>query len=267
MDFKHFFQTQPTFFLVYIASLGLIIGSFLNVVVVRLPLMMQSEKSSINLMFPRSFCLHCKTPIKIRDNIPVFSFLFLKGKCRACKHAFSWRYPLIEILSALLSVLTATHFGLTVSCVGALLFTWVLIALTFIDIETQLLPDNLTQPLLWLGILFNYFTVFCSLENSILGASLGYLSFWFISQLFYLIRKRESMGHGDFKLLAAIGAWLGWQALPLVVLIASSLGSIIGVWLLLRKKLGREEPLAFGPFLAIGAWISLIWHAKILSFY
>jgi leader peptidase (prepilin peptidase)/N-methyltransferase len=249
------------------ALLGLIVGSFLNVVVVRLPRMMLSDNSTLNLMFPRSFCLNCQTPIKIIDNIPILSFLLLKGKCRTCKHAFSWRYPLIEILTALLSVFTAYYFGPTAACIGALFFTWTLIALTFIDLETQLLPDRLTQPLLWLGILFNYFGLFCSLENSILGAMIGYLSFWFFTQLFYLVRKKEGMGQGDFKLLAAIGAWLGWQALPLVVLIASSLGCVIGIWLLLRKKLGAQEPIAFGPFLAVSAWISLIWHAKILSFY
>ncbi len=267
MILSAFFENHTLLFLLYMGLIGLIIGSFLNVVVVRLPLMMQHPSTTLNLYQPRSFCIKCEKSIKIRDNIPLLSFLLLKGRCRFCQHAIPWRYPFIEVLTALLTLITAWQFGLSLACLGALIFTWSLIALTFIDGEIQLLPDNLTLPLLWLGIIFNLSSHFCSLQDSVLGAIIGYLSFWSFAGLFQIISRKKGMGHGDFKLLSALGAWLGWQALPLIIVLSSFTGSLIAIGLLLSKRLTRNQPVPFGPFLAGAGWLSLIWHDKIIHYY
>lgn len=230
--------------------LGLSIGSFLNVVIVRLP-------DEINLAIPRSRCPHCQTPIHAWDNIPILSFLLLRGRCRHCRTAISWRYPLVEFSTALLTTLTFWHFGLQVQTLFAFFFIWFLIALFFIDLDTQLLPDQLTLPLLWLGLLANVQHLFIDLSSAVVGAIAGYLSLWTIAQLYLLLTKRPGMGHGDFKLLAALGAWLGWQVLPLIIFLSSLLGLVCGALILFIHKQDRHTPIAFGPYLALAGGVAL----------
>ncbi|WP_188008787.1 prepilin peptidase [Grimontia hollisae] len=271
---------------VFLASLfGLIVGSFLNVVIYRLPKMMESqwrqechacfpqempapsESEVFNLSLPRSHCPSCHAPVRAIDNIPVLSWLILGGKCRSCKTNISVRYPLIEILTAVLSgVVAYTLSGYwSLAVIGA---TFVLVVLCFIDLDTLLLPDQMTLPLMWAGILLALTGLSpVSLQDAVIGAMAGYLSLWSVFQLFKLLTGKEGMGYGDFKLLAALGAWLGWQALPMVILMASMAGAIGGTITMRVKGTGKETPFSFGPYLAIAGWISLLWGNMILDWY
>ncbi len=275
-------QASPVLFMTVITILGLLIGSFLNVVIYRLPVMMQQEwrqqcdelsgkepeaTEAFTLSRPRSRCPKCNHEITALENIPVLSYLALGGKCSQCKTTISARYPLIEAFTGLLSALVAWHFGFEWSCLGALLLTWSLIALSFIDVDHQLLPDSITLPLMWLGIIFSFFTVFTDLHSSVVGAIAGYLSLWLVYQGFKLVTGKEGMGYGDFKLLAALGAWLGWALLPTIVLLSSLVGAIIGISLIVFRQHQRNIPIPFGPYLAAAGWIALMWGNQINVLY
>lgn len=259
---------------------GLSVGSFLNVVVYRLPIMLEGAwradarealeleavppAKAFNLMVPRSRCPQCDAPISAWQNIPVFSWLVLRGRCAACNARISTRYPAVEVLTALVSLTVVAVFGYTWDAMFALLFSWLLIAMALIDFDTRLLPDNLTLPLLWLGLLFNSSSGFVDLQSAVIGAAAGYLILWSIYWGFKLLTGKEGMGYGDFKLLAALGAWLGWQALPMVILISSVVGILLGGTVLLIRK--SREPIPFGPFLAIAGWVALVWRDSVVSF-
>jgi leader peptidase (prepilin peptidase)/N-methyltransferase len=269
------------------ALLGLMIGSFLNVVIHRLPLMMERDWQTqcaefaaasavpgaavppaptfppLSLLAPRSRCPHCSRPITALENIPVLSYLLLKGRCRGCGRAISLRYPLVEALTGLLFGFAAWQFGNSLATVAALVFIAALIALTFIDFDTQLLPDDITLPLIWAGLLFNMHNTFSSLQPAVIGAVVGYLALWSVYWLFKLLTGKEGMGYGDFKLLAAIGAWLGWQLLPLVILLSSLVGALVGIVLIVLAKRGRNVPIPFGPYLAAAGLIALFWGDSI----
>jgi leader peptidase (prepilin peptidase) / N-methyltransferase len=262
--------------------LGLLIGSFLNVVIHRLPKMMQRESDNYvaqesdrplphtdryNLMVPRSACPHCGHHIGALENIPVVSYLFLRGKCIECKAPISARYPIVEALSGALSAALIWHFGSGIAGLSTLLFAYLLIAMTFIDADTQLLPDDLTFPLLWIGLLINLNGTFVPLNEAVVGAAAGYLSLWSIYWLFKLVTGKEGMGYGDFKLLAALGAWLGWKMLPVIILLSSLVGAIIGVSLILFARHGRNNPIPFGPYLAAAGMIALLYGNGLVQAY
>jgi leader peptidase (prepilin peptidase) / N-methyltransferase len=262
--------------------LGLLIGSFLNVVIHRLPKMMQRESDNYvaqesdrplphtdryNLMVPRSACPHCGHRIGAIENIPVVSFLFLRGKCIECKAPISVRYPIVEALSGALSAALIWHFGSGIAGLSTLLFAYFLIAMTFIDADTQLLPDDLTFPLLWIGFLINLNGTFVPLSEAVVGAAAGYLSLWSIYWLFKLVTGKEGMGYGDFKLLAALGAWLGWKMLPVIILLSSLVGAIVGVSLILFARHGRNIPIPFGPYLAAAGMIALLYGNGLVQAY
>jgi len=260
--------------------LGLCIGSFLNVVIHRLPKMMERQWRSecaelageeapapverYNLVVPRSACPSCGHRITAMENIPVVSWLALRGKCSGCSTPISPRYPAVEILTAVLSGYVAWHFGFGWAAAGALLFTWSMIALAFIDLDTFYLPDSITLPLIWLGLLFNLNGTFTTLASSVIGAAAGYLSLWSVYWIFKWATGKEGMGYGDFKLLAAIGAWLGWQMLPLTILLSSLVGAVIGIGLIVFAGRGRSVPIPFGPYLAIAGMIALF-HGQSLT--
>ena len=263
--------------------LGLMVGSFLNVVIHRLPQMMEREwrqqcaefagtpfaddGTPLSLARPRSRCPHCGHAISALENIPVISYLFLRGQCAACKAPISIRYPLIEIATGILSAYSAWHFGATWQLVGALLLIWALIALTGIDLDTQLLPDSITLPLLWLGLAMNISGTYVPLASAVVGAMAGYLSLWSVYWLFKLATGKEGMGYGDFKLLAALGAWLGWSMLPAIILLSSVVGATIGISLIVFTKHGRNTPIPFGPYLAIAGILALFWGPQINQAY
>ena len=264
--------TDPIFFIGIAAFLGLMVGSFLNVVIHRLPKMMEQQWRSecaaldgkeplhtdrYNLIAPRSCCPACAQPISALQNIPVISYLVLGGKCARCKTRISSRYPCVEILSSALAGYAAWRFGPTLAGVSAILFVWAMIALTFIDLDTFYLPDDITLPLLWTGLLVNLGNAHVDLQSAVIGAAAGYLALWCVFWLFKLVTGKEGMGYGDFKLLAAIGAWLGWQVLPLVILLSSLVGAVIGIGLMVFAHHGRETPIPFGPYLAIAGAIAL----------
>ncbi|MGA8146289.1 MAG: A24 family peptidase [Gallionellaceae bacterium] len=275
--FCQLLQTSPLFFIVLCGLVGLLVGSFLNVVIHRIPKMLDREWQAqcaelsgkqpedlprYNLVVPRSACPHCGHNISAWENIPVISYLLLRGKCKECGARISLRYPTVEAISGLLGAYAAWHFGFGPAAFAALLFVWALIALTFIDFDTQLLPDMITLPLLWLGLLFNLSGLFASLHDTVIGAVAGYLVLWGVYWLFKFATGKEGMGYGDFKLLAAIGAWLGWQMLPLVILLSSLVGAVVGIVLIVAARHGRNIPIPFGPYLAGGGLIALFWgHA------
>lgn len=274
--------TDPAVFTILAGITGLFVGSFLNVVIHRLPRMMErewqqqaaelrgeatEETAPYNLAVPRSACPHCGHQISALENIPIVSYLILRGRCRHCSAPISPRYPVIEALCSLLSAYTAWHFGASLSAIAALLFVWTMLALSFIDIDTQLLPDSLTQPLLWLGLMVNLDQQFVPLPSAVIGAVAGYLSLWCVYWLFKLATGKEGMGYGDFKLLGAIGAWLGWQALPSVILLSSAVGAAIGVTLVGLSRQGRNTPLPFGPYLAAAGVIALFWGKSLTTAY
>jgi leader peptidase (prepilin peptidase)/N-methyltransferase len=220
-----------------------------------------------NLLVPRSACPHCGHAISAWENIPIISYVLLRGKCRGCGAAISPRYPIIEAISGILCAYAAAHFGFGLVAAGALLMIWALLALTAIDFDTQLLPDDITLPLLWAGLLFNLFGVFTNLSSAVLGAVIGYLALWSVYWLFKLITGKEGMGYGDFKLLAALGAWLGWQMLPLIILLSSLVGAVVGITLIVALKHGRNIPIPFGPYLAGGGLIALFWGPTLTQSY
>ena len=268
--------------------LGMMVGSFLNVVIHRLPKMMEmgwrqqcaelrgeayhpdddgTPHPPYNLVVPRSACPHCNHAISAWENIPLVSYLLLRGKCRGCGAAISLRYPIIEAVSGILCAYAAWHFGFGWAAGGALVLVWALLALTAIDFDTQLLPDDITLPLLWTGLLFNFFEVFTNLPSAVLGAMIGYLTLWSVYWLFKLTTGKEGMGYGDFKLLAALGAWLGWQMLPLIILLSSLVGAVVGITLIVALKHGRNIPIPFGPYLAGGGLIALFWGPMLTQSY
>jgi leader peptidase (prepilin peptidase)/N-methyltransferase len=278
------FTVDTTFYILIITLLGLIVGSFLNVVIHRLPKIMDRDWRSQCLTFldmegelksqenyslsqPPSHCPKCKHPISPFENIPLFSFLLQRGKCRHCGEPISWRYPIIELTSAILSGIIAYHFGMSSATIFALLLTWALIALTVIDLDHQLLPDSITLPLLWLGLLLSTQGIFVDMHASIIGASIGYLSLWSIYWLFKLLTGKEGMGYGDFKLLALFGAWLGWQSLPLIILLSAGVGAVVGISLIIFKNHQRQQPIPFGPYLASAGWIAMLWGDQITKAY
>ena len=220
-------------------------------------------EEKITLSKPNSTCPNCQHAIKPWENIPVISYLFLKGKCSQCKSGISLRYPLVELSTAFLSLVVVIYFGASYTGLAALVLTWMLISLTLIDADTQLLPDNMTLPLLWLGLTLNAMGMFTSLESAVWGAVFGYLSLWSVYQLFKLLTGKEGMGYGDFKLLAALGAWFGWQSLPIIILLSSVVGAAIGIGMILIKGKDKNIPIPFGPYLAIAGWITLVWGDKI----
>ncbi len=270
-------------FLTLSVILGLVIGSFLNVVIHRTPIMMQNgwrreccdlleidnpiASGPYNLLKPDSHCPKCKTPIKPWQNIPVVSYLLLQGKCGQCAEPISPRYPIVELVTGILSGFVVYHLGFNEQAVAALLLTWTLIALTMIDVDHQLLPDNLTLPLLWLGLLVNLQGVFTDLQSAVIGAIAGYMALWSVFWLFKILTGKEGMGYGDFKLLAALGAWMGWQALPLIIILSSLVGAVIGVAGILIMGRDKNVPIPFGPYLAIAGWIALMWDDDITAGY
>jgi leader peptidase (prepilin peptidase)/N-methyltransferase len=262
--------------------LGLCVGSFLNVVIHRLPKMMEQEwhaqcadlrgeaapvEAPLSLAKPRSRCPSCGHQITALENIPVLSYLFLRGKCSGCHASISLRYPLVEIATGLLSAFAAWHFGPTVQAAGALLLIWSLIALSAIDIDTQLLPDAITLPLLWLGLAFNLAGTYTDLPTAVVGGMAGYLALWSVFWLFKLATGKEGMGYGDFKLLAALGAWLGWQMLPAIILLSSVVGAVVGITLIVAARHGRNVPIPFGPYLAAAGVIALFWGQELTRNY
>ncbi|MCD6056188.1 MAG: type prepilin-like protein leader peptide-processing enzyme [Gammaproteobacteria bacterium] len=301
-----FADLYPLSTLIFIGVLGACIGSFLNVVIYRLPRLLLvdwyqqasallrayptppdindphfrmnqlndtvSEDTTpavppFNLCFPRSHCTHCQHSLPWWCNIPLVSFLILRGRCHFCRQPISWRYILIEGLSALLPIIVISQLGFHWSGLMGILLTWFLVVMTFIDLDHQLLPDNLTLPLIWIGLLLNLFNVFTTLESALIGAIAGYLSFWLIAQGFYRVTGREGMGYGDFKLVAAFGAWFGWPMLILLILIASFLGAIVGISIHLIRRHRQSVPLPFGPYLAFAGWLCLCWGNEILQTY
>lgn len=265
--------------------LGLLVGSFLNVVGYRLPLMMErrwrmecaeltaaaadsgQEAQTFNLLFPRSACPACGHQITALQNIPIISYLFLHGKCKTCGTAISIQYPIVEGITGLTSAFVVWHFGYSWQALAALLLTWSLIALTIIDIKKQLLPDNITLPLLWLGLILNLEGLFTDSYSSILGAVFGYLSLWIVYHLFRLATGKEGMGYGDFKLLAALGAWMGWQLLPVIIIFSSLVGAIVGIAMIMTRRQQQGQPIPFGPFLAAAGWLALLWGQPITDAY
>lgn len=274
--------TAPGLLLGAIALLGLVVGSFLNVVGIRLPAMMQAgwrrdareilgtevnptEKEPPSLWSPPSSCPHCGARIRPWHNIPVVSWILLKGRCADCNVSISMQYPAVELACAVLSLVCAWRFGWSIELAGALFFTWSLLALTVIDLRTRMLPDSITLLLMWAGLLLSVWQVYCTPAASILGAAIGYSLLWIIYHLFRLVTGKEGMGYGDFKLLAALGAWLGVVTLPAILLIASVTGAISGLALIILRRQTRNAPIAFGPYLAIAGWITLIWGPSLLS--
>ncbi|GJL74090.1 MAG TPA: A24 family peptidase [Nitrosomonas sp.] len=275
-------QDSVSFLIAFAAIIGLMVGSFLNVVIYRLPKMMErswrqqcAELSGesietlppFNIASPRSVCPHCHHQIAFWENIPILSYLFLRGRCSECRASISLRYPVIEAFTGIMSGFVAWHFGFGWMMMAALVFVWALIALAAIDIDTQLLPDDITLPLLWIGLLVNIHGGFTELHSAVIGAVAGYLSLWAIYWFFKLVTGKEGMGYGDFKLLAAIGAWLGWSLLPLVILFSSLVGAIAGIGLIIATKLNKGVMIPFGPYLAGGALIALFWGHEITHAY
>jgi len=273
---------QPGDFIVVSVLVGLAIGSFLNVVIHRLPKMMEREwlnqcaelrgeaavaGEPYSIIRPRSRCPHCDRPIAALENIPILSFLLLRGRCKGCAKPIGWRYPLVEALTGTLFGVVAWRFGPGLAAAGAMVFAGAMIALAFIDFDTQLLPDDITLPLLWLGLLSNTSGTFTDLTSAVIGATAGYLSLWSVYWLFKLLTGKEGMGYGDFKLLAAIGAWLGWQVLPLTILVSSLVGALVGVALIVLARHGRNVPIPFGPYLAAAGIIALMWGKPLTQAY
>ncbi|MGE9761328.1 prepilin peptidase [Pseudomonas sp. PDM20] len=283
MPISNFLASTPLAFVLCVTLLGLLVGSFLNVVIHRLPRMMEldwqqqaretlglpeGEKlPTYNLVLPNSQCPHCAHEIKPWENIPVVSWLALGGKCSSCKAPISKRYPLVELACGVLSAFIAWHYGFGWQAGAMLLLTWGLLAMSMIDVDHQLLPDALVLPLLWLGLIVNHFGLFTSLGDALWGAVFGYLSLWSVYWLFKLITGKEGMGYGDFKLLAMLGAWGGWQVLPLTILFSSLVGAVLGVIMLRLRNAETSTPIPFGPYLAIAGWIALLWGDQITATY
>jgi len=293
-EFFQMLAAQPALFIALSVVLGLLVGSFLNVVIHRMPIMMDNELRAecaalavqdagsgdvpeppvYNIVTPRSACPKCKAPITAVQNIPVVSWLVLRGRCANCQAPISARYPLVELATGILSGFIAWRFGFGLAGCAALAFTWFLIALTMIDFDTQYLPDALTYPLLWLGLILSLWhpawgegAASIGPRESIVGAAAGYLSLWCVYWAFKLLTGKEGMGYGDFKLFAALGAWLGWQMLLPIIVFASGVGAVFGIVVMIRQRKGRDTQIAFGPFLAIAGWIALIAGHDVVSRY
>ena len=292
MAYIELLQQNPWLYYTVVFILGLLVGSFLNVVIYRLPAMLKRQwrhdcvqflketndpalvpgtkletADTFNLTTPRSRCPHCNHQIRAWENIPVFSYLFLRGKCHECGHAISMRYPLIELLSAMLVTVVAWKFGVTEQAVLAIILTWVLVSLTFIDLDHQYLPDNITLPFLWLGLLAGLYSIFTDVSSSVWGAAAGYTVLWAVYILFKKLTGKEGMGFGDFKLLAMLGAWLGWQKLPAIIFMSSLVGAVVGITLIVFRRHQRGVPIPFGPYLAAAGWLVLLWGDDINSAY
>lgn len=275
-------SSQPLIYLGIALLLGLVVGSFLNVLIHRLPLMLERQWRSdarealalpaepgerFDLFLPASHCPHCQKPVRPWENIPLLGFLYLRGRCSGCSTRISLRYPLVELVSAGLTLFAAWHFGFSASALAFMVLSWGLLALSLIDIEHQLLPDALVLPLLWLGLIVNAFGLFVPLEQAVWGTVAGYLSLWSVYWLFKLITGKEGMGYGDFKLMALLGAWAGWQMLPFIVLASSLLGAVVGLVLLALNRKQMSTPIPFGPYIVITGWIALLWGGQITASY
>ena len=274
-------QQSPAWLLATVAVVGLCVGSFLNVVIHRLPRMMEAqwraecaslegrdapEPEVFNLVTPRSRCPSCGTQITALQNVPVVSWIALRGRCAACRAPISIRYPAVELAAGALAVLVGWRLGYSAALPFALAYAWALLALTFIDLDTQLLPDDITLPLLWLGLIANSFGLFSDLRSAVLGAAGGYLILWLVYWAFRILARKEGMGYGDFKLLAAIGAWVGWQVLPVAIVVAAGLGAVIGSISLWLSRKGSDTRIPFGPYLALGGIVALLWgHAAVVA--
>lgn len=283
MSIINYLTAEPLAVIFTAGLLGLMVGSFLNVVIYRLPQMMLRDmreycaeimelpltntQETYNLFLPGSRCPHCAHPITALENIPLLSYLWQKGRCTACHGKISLRYPIVEVASASFAIITAWQMGFGWALGGALILTWALLALSVIDLDHQLLPDNITLPLLWLGIICNLFGLYTTIESSIIGAIAGYLILWLVNTTFKLLMHKEGIGAGDFKLLAALGAWLGWQMLPIIILFSSLVGSIVGITLIVLKKNNLNTRIPFGPYLAGAGWISLLWGTTLMQSY
>jgi leader peptidase (prepilin peptidase)/N-methyltransferase len=283
MTLAEYFASYPLVLLLFALVLGLLVGSFLNVVIYRYPLMMEQDWREqcheflelpppdtkkrhfavFNLATPGSHCPKCNHAITAVENIPVLSWLVQRGKCRHCQAPISLRYPVIESVTGLLSLLVASHFGFEWVTLALLVFTWTLITLTMIDVDRQLLPDDLTLPLLWLGLAINSMGWLTDLESAVFGAMGGYMTLWCVYWGFKLLTGKEGMGYGDFKLLAALGAWLGWQSLPQIILLSSFVGAVVGISMMLLRGQGRDVPIPFGPYLASAGFLSLLWGEQL----
>lgn len=293
MELLAIFKESPAFFIAIVGLFSLMIGSFLNVVILRLPVMMERQwrrqcaeyqaeardtdtgtknggaepEERFNLATPRSRCPHCGHAITALENIPILSYLVLRGRCSSCGAGISARYPLIEAATAALSMAVAWQFGFAWETAAALVLTWALIALSVIDFDHHLLPDGITLPLLWFGLVLSLFGLFTDSHDAIIGALAGYLSLWCVYWLFKLLTGKEGMGYGDFKLLALLGAWLGWTFLLPIVLLSSLVGAVVGITLVLLRGRDRNIPIPFGPYLAAAGWISLLWGRNIIDAY
>lgn len=284
-DISVFFSSYPAAFPWIAGVFGLAIGSFLNVAIYRLPVMLErkwrsqcqeilkpnrktsSKTKRFDLAVPGSRCPHCGHAITVLENIPVLSFLWLRGKCSACTKPISWRYPLVELLTGCLTATVAWYFGYGMAALAGMMLTWCLIALSFIDFDHQLLPDDITLPLLWAGLLLNVFAVFTPLPSAVIGAVSGYVFLWLVFQAFKLATGKEGMGYGDFKLFAVLGAWLGWQSLPLIILLSSLAGAVVGIASIVFFAHDRRMPIPFGPFLCVAGWIALLWGDTLTRYY
>ena len=284
MSILNFLEASPLAFTICFFVLGLVVGSFLNVVILRLPRMMERDwrlqcrellelapesvdTDTYSLISPRSHCPACKHLIRWYENIPLLSYLLLRGKCSNCNQSISIRYPTIELVAGLLAAVCAWQFGFGMTAVFATLFSWALLVLCMIDFDTQYLPDDITLPFLWLGLAVNLFGLFVSLHAAVLGAICGYGILWLIYQAFRLLTGKEGMGYGDFKLLAMIGAWLGWDSLPVVIILSSLVGAVVGIGMILFRNHDRQQPIPFGPYLATAGWITLVWGDGITNAY
>ena len=284
MPIAEFLSLNPITWIICACVLGLVVGSFLNVVIYRLPVMLERDwrtqcaeflntpnnaapTEKFNLATPRSKCPKCNHYIRAYENIPVLSYLLLRGRCSSCHANISPRYPIIELATGLLSAAVAWRFGYSIAGAWALLLTYALITLTMIDFDHQLLPDNITLPFVWLGLLLSVFNIFTGMQASILGAVAGYLILWTVYQVFKWATGKEGMGYGDFKLLALLGAWMGWQALPAIILLSSLVGAVVGITLIVVARRDRHIPIPFGPYLAAAGWIYLLWGAQLNAAY
>jgi leader peptidase (prepilin peptidase)/N-methyltransferase len=291
MNILTYLLLDPVATCVVAGILGLIVGSFLNVVIYRLPKMMEHDwqvqcaellgqlkdpasppcavgrVAAFNLVYPRSHCPHCGHQITALENIPILSFLWQRGRCTACHQAISLRYPVIEISSAILATITAWHFGFGWPLLGALLLTWALLTASVIDYDHQLLSDEITLPFLWLGILCNFFNLYTDLHSSVIGAMGGYLSLWSVYWGFKIVTGKEGMGYGDFKLLAMLGAWMGWQGLFLTIFMSSLVGAVVGLSLIIISGRDKNRPIPFGPYLAAAGWLNLLWGDSLTQTY
>lgn len=277
-------QDSAALFYGTVAVFGLVIGSFLNVVVVRLPAMLDNtwrqqcreyldveidspSQAEFSLVRPASHCPRCGAPIRAIHNIPLLSYLWLRGRCAACKAPIGLRYPVIELLAAVLAVLAATKFGLSWQLAGALIVGWTFLAMSAIDIEHQILPDDMVLPLMWVGLIANSKGLYTDLHSALFGAVAGYITLWLVFQLFRILTGKEGMGYGDFKLFACIGAWLGWQSLPLVILLAAVCGSVVGIVAITVTQQDKSQPIPFGPFLCAAGFVAMLWGTQITGAY